>query len=150
MCACLLCTWHVHTWVESIVTMHVHGLYTDTPCAGLLCRVAGPTWSTPVTVYCIISMYRAYTCMLLINKTVLYTEFTYPVCSEVYKAHTCGHIHAETLNVYSRHGFPCSVSRDTLTRARWSGSACTARVSAGVHTYFRHCVCCTHTCASTP
>lgn len=97
LCARLLCTWRVHTWVESIVAMHVHGFYTDTPCAKLLCRVAGHTWSTPVTAYSMY-MYWAYTCMLSTNKTSLYTEFTYPVCSEVYKARTCGtHTHRNIL-----------------------------------------------------
>lgn len=38
-----------------------------------------------------------------IYKKTLYTEFTYPVCSDVYRAHTCGHTHTHrnTLSMVS-------------------------------------------------
>ena len=96
-----MCTFSAHgvyTQVDSIVAVHVHGLYTEVSCASLCPADIHHAHRANTVLYIVTHMYCAYTYMLSVYKNSLYTEF-YILYAAVHTKHT-------HMNTYTRGNTP--------------------------------------------
>ena len=84
----------VYTQVDSIVAVHVHGLYTEASYASLCPADIHHAHRVHTVLYIVTHMYCAYTYMLSVYKNSLYTEF-YILYAVVCTKHT-------HMNTYTR------------------------------------------------
>ena len=98
MCA-LFSAHGVYTQLDSIVAVHVHGLYTEASCASLCPADIHHAHRAHTVLYIVTHMYCAYTYMLSVYKNSLYTEF-YILYAAVHTKHT-------HMNTYTRGNTQC-------------------------------------------